>query len=123
MSKTTRAAYDAPFPGREYMAGARVFPRLVPTDREANRETWQQLLAWQKPFLCAFSDRDPIMSPLASIFELLVPGAADQPHTTVGDAGHFLQEDQGEALADILVGFMRYSRPGSISGKTAAEHP
>jgi haloalkane dehalogenase len=36
-----------------------------------------------------------------------VPGAAGQPHTTIRDAGHFLQEEQGEALAAVLVDLLR----------------
>ena len=28
-------------------------------------------------------------------------------HTTIEEAGHFLQEDQGEKLADVVIEFMR----------------
>lgn len=102
-----RAAYDAPFPSSAYMAGARVFPRLVPKDRPANRKAWEQLMRWEKPFLCAFSDKDPIMREMAGIIPALIPGAKGQPHTTIRDAGHFLQEDNGEELADVIVEFLR----------------
>lgn len=109
-SKLPRAvveAYDAPFPDRRFMAGARIFPRLVPTQRQANRDAWQQLLHWDKPFLTAFSDRDPIMAPLATVFQELIPGAHGEPHTTIRGASHFLQEDQGEELARVIADWLR----------------
>lgn len=110
LSAKVRAAYDAPYPNRHYMAAARIFPRLVMTEMDENKKAWKQLLEWDKPFLCAFSDKDPIMSPLALIFQLLIPGAADQPHCTIGGAGHFLQEDKGEELAAVVSEFVRRSR-------------
>ncbi len=110
MPPEIKAAYDAPFPDRTYMAGARVFPRLVPSDGANNRAAWEQLMKWDKPFLCAFSDKDPIMSSLAGIFPALVPGARGQPHTTIRGGGHFLQEDKGEELAEVVAGFMKQTR-------------
>lgn len=105
------AAYDAPFPGDTYLAGARQFPLLVPTTPDdpaaaANRRAWEVLRRWQKPFLCAFSDADPITRGGESYFQAQVPGAAGQPHTTIAGAGHFLQEDQGEELARVVVDFL-----------------
>jgi haloalkane dehalogenase len=106
MSAAVKAAYNAPYPSQAYMAGARVFPRLVPSDMRNNAHAWKQLMQWQKPFLCAFSDKDPIMSSMAGIFPALIPGCAGQAHTTIHNGGHFLQEDQGEQLAQTLVKFM-----------------
>ena len=107
LSAAETRAYNAPFPERRYMAGARVFPRLVPSDMANNQAAWQQLLRFDKPFLCAFSDRDPIMSAMAEIFPALIPGCAGQAHTTIGGASHFLQDDQPEALCDALLGLIR----------------
>lgn len=107
LPRDVQAAYDAPFPSQAYMAGARVFPRLVPSDMGANKAAWKQLRQWQKPFLCAFSDKDPIMSAMADVFPALIPGAQGQPHTTIARAGHFLQEDAGEDLARVTVAFAR----------------
>lgn len=114
LSPAVVAAYNAPFPSRRYMAGARIFPRLVFTEMDENKKTWKKLLSWEKPFLCAFSDRDPIMSPLSLIFQLLVPGAADQPHCTIKRGGHFLQEDQGSELASVVEGFIQNYDRSSI---------
>jgi haloalkane dehalogenase len=110
MPKAVKAAYDAPYPSQAYMAGARVFPRLVPSDMRNNIEAWKQLMQWRKPFLCAFSDKDPIMSSMAGIFPALIPGCIGQSHTTIYNGGHFLQEDQGEQLAQVVVDFLNKNK-------------
>jgi haloalkane dehalogenase len=104
------AAYDAPFPDDSYKEGARQFPTLVPTSPDdpaapANREAWEVLARWTKPFLTAFSDGDPIMRGGDQVFQARVPGAEGQAHTTIVGGGHFLQEDEGEALADVVISF------------------
>jgi haloalkane dehalogenase len=105
------AAYDAPFPDDSYKEGARVFPSLVPItpddpSAEANRRAWEVLAAFEKPFLTAFSDGDPITRGGESVFRKLVPGAAGQPHTTIEGGGHFLQEDRGVELARVVIDFI-----------------
>jgi haloalkane dehalogenase len=111
LSKEVLAAYDAPFPNAAYKAGARIFPSLVPTTADdpasqANRDAWEVLKRWEKPFLTAFSDRDPITRGGDRIFQRLVPGARGQPHTTIEGGGHFLQEDKGETLAATVLAFL-----------------
>ncbi len=111
------AAYDAPFPDETYKEGARQFPTLVPTQpddpaSDANRRAWEVLHHWQKPFLTAFSDSDPITAGGDRVLQTDIPGAAGRPHTTIRDAGHFLQEDRGEALARVVVDFVE-ATPGS----------
>jgi len=105
------AAYDAPFPDDSYKAGARIFPSLVPTGPDdpaapANRKAWEALRRWEKPFLTAFSDSDPVTRGGERILQAVIPGAKDRPHTTIAGAGHFLQEDKGEELARIIVDFI-----------------
>ncbi len=102
------AAYDAPFPDDRYKAGARQFPMLVPNSPDdpaaaANRKAWDVLRSWQKPFLTAFSDSDPITRGADRVLQQAIPGAAGQPHTTIVGGGHFLQEDKGEDLAKVVV--------------------
>ena len=104
-------AYNAPFPDDSYKAGARQFPMLVPTTpdnlaSEANRKAWEVLKQWSKPFLTAFSDSDPVTRGADAVLQKLIPGASGQPHTIITGAGHFLQEDKGEELAQIVVDFM-----------------
>jgi haloalkane dehalogenase len=102
------AGYDAPFPDESYKEGARQFPLLVPNNPQdpaaaPNRAAWGVLHEWKKPFLCAFSDQDPITAGADKVFRAEVPGAAGQAHTTIEGGGHFLQEDRGEALAKVVV--------------------
>lgn len=105
------AAYDAPFPDDTYKAAARILPSLVPTTpndpaSEPNRAAWQQLRQFEKPFLTAFSDKDPITGGGDRVFQKLVPGAKGQPHTTIADAGHFLQEEKGDVLAQVILDWL-----------------
>ena len=102
------AAYDAPFPDERYKEGARQFPLLVPASpddpaAEANRQAWASLERFTKPFLCAFSDQDPVTAGADRHLRERIPGAEGQPHTTLEGGGHFLQEDVGPALAQVVL--------------------
>ncbi|MCP4749264.1 MAG: haloalkane dehalogenase [Proteobacteria bacterium] len=106
------AAYEAPFPDESYKEGARIFPSLVPITPDdpaspANRRAWEALNNFEKPFLTAFSDGDPITKGGDAIFRTRIPGTKNQPHTIIRDGGHFLQEDRGEEFAKIVVDFMK----------------
>jgi haloalkane dehalogenase len=106
------AAYDAPFPDDRYLAGARQFPMLVPISPDdpaapRNRAAWDALGRFDHPFLCAFSDSDPITGAAEPVLGKHVRGAAGQDHVTIADGGHFLQEDKGRELADVVVKFIR----------------
>jgi haloalkane dehalogenase len=112
------AAYDAPFPSREYKTAVRVYPGLVPTtptdpERLRNEQAWALFGRWHKPFLTLFSTRDPITRGGDRPWREQVPGAQGQPHAAIRGAGHFLQEDQGEALARAIAAFVR--APGSAA--------
>ena len=112
------AAYDAPFPDDSYKAGARKFPSLVPTSpddpaHDANVAAWEALARFDKPFLCAFSDSDPITKGGERQFIGRVAGTAGQAHTKVEGAGHFLQEDKGEDLAQVIAEFIASTPPGA----------
>ncbi len=111
LSAGARAAYDAPFPSERYKAGARAFPRLVPAEPDNpavpdNQRAWEELGRWEKPFLTAFGDRDPIFRGADRVLQAHVPGARGQAHTTLKKAGHFLQEDVGEELAGAVAEFI-----------------
>ena len=111
LSADVIAAYDAPFPDDTYKAGARKFPTLVPTSvddpaHDANTKAWEVLRAFERPFLCAFSDSDPVTKGGSAAFIGHVAGAEGQPHTTIEGGGHFLQEDRGADLAKVIVDFI-----------------
>ena len=102
------ASYEAPFPDASYKMGARAFPDLIPQDPDNpatpdNQAAWRVLEQWDKPFLCAFSDQDPITRGGERMLMARIPGAAGQPHTTITGGGHFLQEDRGPELARVVV--------------------
>jgi haloalkane dehalogenase len=110
LSNEEVAAYDAPFPSAKYKAGARAFPALLPTEpddpaSDDNRRAWKLLSRWEKPFLTTFSNRDPITRGSERPFQKRIPGARNREHVKIRNAGHFLQEDKGEELAQVLIEF------------------
>ncbi|GAA4588911.1 haloalkane dehalogenase [Planotetraspora phitsanulokensis] len=112
LSDDVRRAYDAPFPSEEHKAGPRAMPGLVPITpddpaSEANRAAWATLTTLDLPFLVAFSDGDPITGGMAPILKKSMAGAAGIDHPVIKGAGHFLQEDAGPELGEIVAAFVR----------------
>jgi haloalkane dehalogenase len=111
LSDEVVAGYEAPFPDDSYKAGAAVWPSLIPaqpSDPGAAdmREARRQLAQWDKPALVMFSDSDPITGAAAPWFRRLIPTAKEQPEITIEGAGHFLQEEKGEEIAEHILRFM-----------------
>ena len=109
LSEKVLEAYNAPFPSEEYKAGARIFPALVPIEPEDpesinNLKSWEKLKSWDKPFLTVFGDEDKIMIGAEKILQNVVPGAKGQNHKIL-NAGHFIQEEKGEELAELIIEF------------------
>ena len=105
-------AYGAPFPDPSYKMGPRAMPSQVPTLPDdssiaAQQRAWEFLRSFDKPFLCAFSDSDPITRGGDAPFRDSVPGARGQPHRTISGAGHFVQEDAPEELSQTIIDFVR----------------
>lgn len=112
LSDSDRAAYDAPFPDETYKAGPRALPLILPTSpndpaTEANRAAWQSLSRFDKPFLVAFADSDPITGAMGPVLQRAVAGAAGREHPVIQRAGHFVQEDAGPELAQLVLRFMQ----------------
>ena len=112
MSPEEIAAYDAPFPDPSFKMGPRAMPSQVPTLSDdpslaANLKAWEVLEQWEKPFLCSFSDNDPVTAGGDKILRARIPGTKGQPHQTISGGGHFLQEGRGEELAKIVVDFVK----------------
>ena len=111
LSAAVLAGYDAPFPDRTYKAGLRQLTALVPLTRndpgaKIGVATMAALGQWKKPFLTAYSDADPATRGWDAVFQEYVPGARGQQHTTIPEAGHFIQEQQGTRLAAIIAEFV-----------------
>ncbi|MCP5432051.1 MAG: haloalkane dehalogenase [Alphaproteobacteria bacterium] len=111
LSPAEIAAYDAPFPDDSYKMGARIFPAFVPITPNhpsvaENKAAWEVLSKFEKPFLCAFSDADPVTRGGERAFLERVPGTKKAEHVTIKDAAHFLQEDKPEELARLIVDFI-----------------
>ncbi|MEW6471440.1 MAG: haloalkane dehalogenase [Actinomycetota bacterium] len=105
------AAYDAPFPDESYKAGARIFPVLVPIRPDdpaapTARRGLELLKAWERPFLTAFSDGDPVTAGADVMFQATVPGAKGQRHAVLAGGGHNLHEDVGAELGRVVADFI-----------------
>jgi haloalkane dehalogenase len=106
LSAAEIAAYDAPFPDSRYKAGARIFPSFVPFENNVaipdQKRAWEVFEKWDKPFLCCFSDGDPVTRGGESRFIGRVPGTAGQPHCTL-KGGHFIQENDPQGFVDCIL--------------------
>jgi haloalkane dehalogenase len=105
------AAYDAPYPDEQHRAGLRQMNALIPLTRNdpaaaVDRSSFEVLRRWEKPFLTVWGDDDPGTRGWETVFQDEVPGAAGQPHTILRGAGHFIQEDRGPELAEIISDFV-----------------
>jgi haloalkane dehalogenase len=112
LSQAEMDAYEAPYPDESYKAGARQFPALVPVAPEMasvreNLEAWKVLERFEKPFLTAFSDQDPITRGADKRLQERIPGCKNQKHTTIAGGGHFLQEDKPDEIADVIDAFIK----------------
>jgi haloalkane dehalogenase len=110
------AAYDAPFPSEEFCAGPRQLPLLMgltPSSACArlNARSLEVLAQFDRPFLTAFSDGDTATGGWAEVLRAHVPGARGRAHPTVTGAGHFLQEDRGLELAEVIARFVGATPP------------
>jgi haloalkane dehalogenase len=116
LSPAEIAAYDAPFPDARYKAAARIFPSFVPFAGNPavpdQKEAWQVLDQWDKPFLCAFSDGDPITRTGETRFIGRVPGTAGQAHRTLA-GGHFVQEDDPHGFVAAILAVAQQSGRGA----------
>jgi haloalkane dehalogenase len=74
---------------------------------EKIRAAWIELGKLNKPLIMLFSDSDPVTGGSDRVVQKLIPGTQGQKHTTIANGGHFLQEDQGEEVAQMLVAFIR----------------
>ncbi len=105
-------AYNAPFPTPEYYAGPRRMPEIVATDLDNVGKDWERLKNWNKPVLTLFSDKDPFLAGRGydKKFQQNFSGAKEQPHITIQNASHFLQEDQSQMLANKMIQWLAQTK-------------
>jgi haloalkane dehalogenase len=98
------AAYNAPYPSLMYKAAVRAFPSMVAAIEQNNVPAWKALGRFEKPFLFFGGEHDFNMGSRTNQQRLTshIPGAAGQPHERF-EAGHFIQEDIGELLAQRII--------------------
>ena len=107
LSSEELAGYAAPFPDQTYQAAVRVFPYLVPSQLRSNARVMEDVFEhWDKPFLTAFGDADPVTAGGEQVWINRVPGAAQQDHARIEDGAHFIQEDQPQELVQRLIRFV-----------------
>ena len=100
-----RKGYEAPFPAQRYKAATTIMPYLVLSELRENEVAWETVFEkWDKPFLVAFTDADPITAGGADLFLDRIPTAQN---VTIRGAGHFVQEDAGPELARLMIDFMQ----------------
>ena len=103
------AAYAAPFPSKEYQTAALIFPRLVPTREDHpgaydNRLAIERLKQLDIPTLLFVGEKDAVTG---EILKGLQHVFKNVPETvSVKDAGHFIQEDAGEQVAEKIAAWM-----------------
>jgi haloalkane dehalogenase len=108
LTEAEQAAFNAPFPDEAFLAGARRFPSLIPIFADEpevaeNRAAWQVLEQFDKPFMLAFADDDPVTAGMGQRFLDKVPGCRGVAHRTISPAGHFLQQDQPQQCVQAIL--------------------
>ncbi|MDP6376592.1 MAG: haloalkane dehalogenase [Pseudomonadales bacterium] len=112
LSSPLAKAYDAPFPDPSYKMGPRAMPSYVPIlptspSLEQQRRAWEFFETFEKPFLCAFADNDPVTAGAEAEFLERVPGTRNLPHTTINDGGHFVQELAPGQVSQVVIDLIR----------------
>jgi haloalkane dehalogenase len=103
------AAYNAPFPSRIFMGGARAFPGLVNQLPGITQVAWEGLTAYEKPLLTIWGNNDGGNLGRPETQQMLldsIPGTQEWNHIRLPDASHFLQDDQGEEIAQRVNEFI-----------------
>ena len=109
LSEAELAAYGAPYPSADYQTAALVFPRLVPNRTNLlavydNLQAIDRLKALDIAVFLPWGDKDPITASGQEQLRAIFKNAA--PPVSIGGAGHFIQEDAGEELAEHIVNWM-----------------
>ena len=107
-----RLGYEAPYPNASYKAGAQIFPYLIPSELRKNEMAFRNVFEkWNKPFLIANSDNDPVTGNNPGIAEGLkrIPTARE---IVIKGPGHFIQEEAGPEYAQLIIDFINGDAKG-----------
>ena len=109
LSDAERAAYDAPFPGPEYQAGALAFPTRVPLrpdelSAHENRKASERIAGLEIPALLIWGGRDEVTAQWEPhLREILRP---TRETILLETAGHFIQEEAGPEVAKEIASWL-----------------
>ncbi|MCB1685052.1 MAG: hypothetical protein KDI31_11215 [Pseudomonadales bacterium] len=81
----------------------------------AQRKAWEFFETFDKPFLCACADNDPVTAGADIPFRERVPGARGLPLTTIKDGGHFVQENSPDQVAKLIIDLIRTTSISELS--------
>ena len=112
VSDSERVGYEAPYPNATYKAGAQIFPYLIPSELRKNEKAYRDVFEkWEKPFLIANSDNDPVTGNNPRMVEMLkrIPSAEE---ILIRGPGHFLQEEAGPEYAQLIIDFINGNPKG-----------
>ena len=112
VSTSERVGYEAPYPNATYKAGAQIFPYLIPSELRKNEQAYRDVFEkWDKPFLIANSDNDPVTSNNPRLVDMLkrVPTAEE---IVIKGPGHFIQEEAGPEYAQLIIDFINGNPKG-----------
>jgi haloalkane dehalogenase len=104
------AGYDAPYPDASSKAGARAFPLILPTAPDApgaaaGQRVLEALKEDRRPTLMLWADSDPVL-PLSTAERFAAAIGRPAPRT-IEDASHFLQEDQGPLIGELIADWLK----------------
>ena len=112
VSDAERIAYEAPYPNATYKAGAQIFPYLIPSELRKNEKAYREVFeSWEKPFLIANSDNDPVTGNNPRMVEMLKRIPTSQ-EIIINGPGHFIQEEAGPEYAQLIIDFMNGNPKG-----------
>ena len=112
VSDLERVGYEAPYPNATYKAGAQIFPYLIPSELRKNERAYRNVFeTWDKPFLIANSDNDPVTGNNPRMVAMLkrIPSAQE---VVIRGPGHFLQEEAGPEYAQLIIDFINGNPKG-----------
>ena len=118
-----KAEYKMPHPDGASRAGVAAFPKMIPSSKRHPNyqyllEIEQVLKQWHIPMLVMFSDQDVAFKPEEGkrIADMVPNGR----FKLAPGAGHYLQEDAGESIADEMIAFLgQWAKPQMAPSRPA----